>query len=119
MRIQSLFFIMGMVLLISGCQSSAGNIGQLQSYQIPMSEAEWIQNGEPLEFEGGKWFPQDGTESLIDSEVQLIGEFRGVQFFTDKEDVRPFQRLYTKFGRNKYRYFEKIDISQELIEKNS
>lgn len=108
MRIKNLFFILGMVWVISGCQSSAGNIGQLQSYQIPASEAAWIQNGEPIEFENETWFPQDGTESLIDSEVQLVGEFRGVQFFTDKEDVRPFKRLYTKFGRNKYRYFEKV-----------
>ena len=110
---KSLFVILGMILVISGCQSSAGNIGQLQSYQIPTSEAIWIQNGEPIEFEGEGWFPQDGTESLIDSEVQLVGEFRGVQFFTDKEDVRPFARLYTKFGRNKYRYFEKILTTTE------
>lgn len=113
MRMKSLFFILGMILVISGCQSSAGNIGQLQSYQIPTSEAAWIQDGEPIEFEGENWFPRDGTESLIDSEVQLVGEFRGVQFFTDKEDVRPFARLYTKFGRNKYRYFEKIFITTE------
>ena len=108
MRVNHFLFVSFLVMLISGCQSSAGNIGQLQSYQIPTSEAAWIQDGEPIEFEGEKWFPQDGTESLIDSEVQLLGEFRDVQFFTDKEDVRPFARLYTKFGRNKYRYFEKI-----------
>ncbi len=107
MLIKNLFFIIGMVLFITGCHSSAGNIGQLQSYPIPTNEAEWIQNGEPLEFDGEQWFPQDGTESLIDAEVQLIGEFRGVQFFNDKEDVRPFKRLYTKFSRNKYRYFMK------------
>ena len=106
---RSLLYFYAVILLISGCQaSSAGNIGQLQSYAAPTVEADWVRNGEPIEYEGEKWLPMDGTESLLDSEVQLMGEYRGVQFFTDKEDVRPFHRLYTKFGRNKYRYFEKI-----------
>ncbi len=103
----NIFFVIALLLICAGCHSSAGNIGQLQSFEVPSMEAEWIRQGEPIEFEGDLWYPQDGTESLIDSEVYLMGEIRGVQFFTDKEDVRPFERLYTKFGRNKYRYFEK------------
>jgi hypothetical protein len=107
------FFVMALLLLLTGCNSSAGNIGLLQSYPIPSIEAEWIRQGEPIEFEGDQWYPQDGTESLIDSEVTLMGEIRGVQFFTDKEGIRPFDRLYTKFGRNKYRYFKKPEPKSE------
>lgn len=109
MRTQNFIFLVFTLIFMTGCQSSAGNIGLVQSYPVPTAEAEWIRNGEPLEFEGEKWIPQDGTESLIDSEMQLMGEFKGVQFFTDREDVRPFNRLYTKFGRNKYRFFEKAE----------
>ena len=70
-------------------------------------EAEWIRNGEPIEFEDELWYPADSIEIFLDSEVSLIGEYQGVQFFIDKVDVRPFERLYTKFGRNKFRFFEK------------
>ena len=111
MRIKNIeyFYVIFFFGLLMGCQATTGNVGQLQSYPSPIMEADWVRNGEPIEFEGEKWFPLDGTESLIDSEVQLMGEYRGVQFFTDKEDVKPFKRLYTKFGRNKYRYYEKLD----------
>jgi hypothetical protein len=70
------------------------------------SESEWIRNGEPIEFEGKAWHPQDGIESLQDSEVLLMGTYRDVRFFIDKLDVRPYDRLYTKFDTNKFRYFE-------------
>ena len=119
MLMRNYFLLFFAFVFICGCQSSAGNIGQVQSFQVPIMEEGWIRNGEPIEFEGEKWFPQDGTESLIDQEVQLMGEFRGVQFFIDKEDVRPFKRLYTKFGRNKYRYFEKILQPDQKQEKDS
>ena len=90
-----------------GCHSTQGNVGQVQSYAAFTTELEWIRNGEPIVFENEKWYPKDGTETMQDSEVMLLGEYRGVQFFIDKEDVRPYKRLYTKFGRNKFRYFEK------------
>ena len=46
-------------------------------------------------------------KSFLDSEVSVVGEYQSVQFFIDKVDVRPYERLYTKFGRNKFRLFEK------------
>jgi len=96
-----------LTLLMMGCKTSTGNVGQLKSYPVPSLEAEWIRNGEPIEFEGDLWYPADGIESLVDSEVYMLGEYRDVRFFIDKRDVRPYNRLYTKFGRNRFRYFKK------------
>ena len=93
-----------------GCNSivgAGGNVGQVQSYPAISVEAQWIRNGDPIEFENELWYPQDGVETLLDSEVYLLGEYKGVQFFAEKVDVRPWERLYTKFGRNKFRYYEK------------
>ena len=96
------------ILLLVGCFSTEkGNVGRFQSYPIPSIEAAWIRNGEPIEFEGELWYPADGVESLMDSEVQILGEYKGVQYFADKVDVRPYQRLYTKFENNKFRYYKK------------
>jgi hypothetical protein len=102
------FLIWGILaILVSGCGMQSGNIGQMQTFSSPILEADWVREGEPIEFEGEKWFPQDGTESFVDAEMLLVGETRGVQFFIYKEDVKPYDRLYTKFARNKFRYFKK------------
>jgi len=106
MKYISMFLLIAVVFL-TGCQTTKRNVGQLHTYRLAASEAEWIRNGEPIEFEGEKWYPADGTESLLDSEGYLTGEYRGVQFFVDKIDVRPYDRLYTKFSKNKFRYFTK------------
>ncbi|MCB9719443.1 MAG: hypothetical protein H6756_01055 [Candidatus Omnitrophica bacterium] len=94
---------------LTGCVSTApgGNKGHLPTYPFTKIEPEWIRNGEPVDFEGELWFPQDGIESLTDQEVLPVGNYRDVQLFVDKVDVRPFDRVYTKFGVNKYRYFER------------
>ena len=103
-------FLLTAVIFNAGCHTTPGNDGQVQSFSSPSIEPEWIRNGLPIEFEGDQWFPQDGIESLLDTEVQVAGEYGGIQFFVDKQDVRPFKRLYTKFARNKFRYFEKQEI---------
>lgn len=92
-----------------GCITQPGNIGNVQSYSFPTVEAKWIRDGEPIEFEGELWLPADGIESLLDSEVYPIGEYKGIQIFIDKLDVRPYERLYTKYGKNQFRYFERTE----------
>ena len=105
---KSLFAIACISLLfLIGCQTTGGNVGHMQSYPIAIVEAQWIRNGEPIEFEEEQWYPADSVEGFLDSEMTLIGTFRDVQFFIDKVDVRPYARLYTKFGRNQFRFFEK------------
>jgi len=96
------------LVLTAGCQStSGGNSGRAGSYSLSSVEAEWIRNGEPIKFENELWYPADGVEGFLDSEMRLMGTHQGVEFFIDKVDVRPFSRLYTKFGKNKFRFFEK------------
>lgn len=93
-----------------GCAGTdPGNDGQLQSYPVPKVEAGWIRNGDSLLFEGNQWFPVDDVESLMDSEVYQIGEYQDVQIFVEKIDAKPYDRLYTKFAKNKYRYFERSE----------
>jgi len=99
--------------LFSGCQSATpGNVGHVHSYPIPSVEAEWIRNGEPIEFEEALWYPADDVEVFLDSEMSQVGEYRGVPFFIDKFDVRPYNRIYTKFGRNQFRYYEKKETDE-------
>jgi len=100
----SLGFLICMSLLMAGC-SSTGNSGSIQSYAFPTVEAKWIRDGEAIFYDGKRWYPQDDIEVMQDSEVSLIGDYRAVQIFTAKTDVKPYDRLYTKFAFNKYRYY--------------
>jgi hypothetical protein len=105
-----IFYVLVMVgaLGFAGCSSgNAGNKGQLQSYPAPVIEAGWIRNGEPVVLQGQQWFPVRDVETLMDSDVYQIGEYKGVQIFVDKLDIKPYERIYTKFAKNKYRYFER------------
>ena len=94
----------------AGWSSTEGNVGQMPVFAVPVVEAQWIRDGKPLEFENELWYPQDGIEVLVDNEVERLGLYQEVEFFIDKTDVRPYDRLYTKFGRNKFRYFERKNI---------
>lgn len=112
MKISTRFLLLSATLFIGafcwfGCVTSK-NYPHL--YPAPTIEAEWIRNGQPLEFEKELWYPTDIVENLLDNEVYLLGEYRGVQFFSDKTDVRPFERLYTKFDQHRFRVFEKRAI---------
>lgn len=98
------------IFMLSACTNRLGNTGQMQIYYIPSPEPEWIREGDPIEFEGELWYPHDGVENLLDAEVYLLGEYQGIQFFVEKIDVRPYNRLYTKFGRNSFRYYERNTI---------
>ena len=92
---------------LTGCASvNSGNSGQVQSYPAPAIEAAWIRNGEPIDYDGVKWFPINDYEVLQDSEVFQITEYKGVQIFVEKIAIKPYERLYTKFDKNKFRYFE-------------
>ena len=93
----------------AGCagMNAGSNNGQLQSYPAPLIEASWIRNGEPIVYEGKQWFPVRDVESLLDTDVYQVGEYKDVQIFVDKTDIKPYERLYTKFAKGKFRYFER------------
>lgn len=88
-----------------GCAQNVGNTGQVYSFPVASVEAPWIRNGEPIEFEGLRWYPQSDVEVFQDFEMLPLGEYRGVPFFAPKVDIRPYKRVYTKFGHNQFRYF--------------
>ena len=97
--------------LAGGCASmnSSNNDGQVQSYPAPVIEAGWIRDGDPIEYDGAKWYPVNDYEVMQDSEVFQIAEYKGVQVFVEKIAVKPYDRLYTKFDKNKFRYYERRD----------
>ena len=89
---------------LTGCISAGTKPAQAKVLSL---EAAWIRNGEPIVFEGASWYPQDDIENLFDTELYVVGEYQGVEYYVEKMDVRPYNRLYTKFGKNRYRLFEK------------
>lgn len=103
------------LILILACFLGAGCAGLTSqtklnptSFDYLETEPKWIQDGEPIEFEGELWYPTDEIEILLDSEVYLMGEYKGTQYFIEKVDVRPYTRLFTKFGHNKFRIFSRV-----------
>lgn len=93
--------------LLGGCAATNGNTGNVPVFAVSQVEAQWIRDGEPLKFEGQLWYPQDDMEVLTDQDVYSVGEYKGVQIFIEKVDVRPYRRVYTKFDRNAFRVFER------------
>lgn len=72
-------------------------------------ESQWIRNGEPIIFEEEVWYPKDVIENLRDEEMLLIFIYNGENVYIEKKEARPYNRLYTKFGKYQYRLFEKND----------
>ncbi len=111
--IRSIVFSLGALvfsLWLVGCaHTSSDNEGQIQSYAAPPIEAGWIRDGQPIEYGSQRWYPVNDVETLLDSEVYQVGEYKGVQIFVDKVDTKPYHRLYTKFAKNKFRFFETRD----------
>jgi len=104
-KIILIIFIFNIAAVFSGCQGNYASKKKNLPYNFPEIEAQWIRDGEPIEFEGGLWYPQDNVDILLDEEVSPVGEYSDVEIFINKVDVRPYEHLYTKFGRNKFRSF--------------
>ena len=67
LKIGLMFILIG---FLGGCAAmNSGNDGQVQSYPTPVIEAQWIRNGDPIEYDGYKWYPGNDYEVLQDSEV--------------------------------------------------
>ena len=103
---EALSVCLSLVFLAAGCASPGGKGSNWISTSVAV-EPEWIRNGEPIEFEGELWYPADSVENLLNSEVYQVGEYREIQVFVDYTDVKPYDRLYTKFSKNKFRFFQK------------
>ena len=92
--------------LLGGCVGSKAQ-NQPASVRFAFAEAAWIQNGKPASFENELWYPQDDVENLLDSEVYVIGQYEGIRLYAEYSDVQPYNRIYTRFAKNRYRLFEK------------
>jgi hypothetical protein len=92
--------------VVSGCVTTSRNEDPVILTAAQLSEPAWIRNGDAIPFEGEEWFPTDEVESILDTEVYQAGSYRDVPFYLEKTDVRPFDRVYTRFGKNRYRAFE-------------
>jgi hypothetical protein len=99
-------FIILSTIVVSGCSfpKSGDNV---MVVPVPISEPAWIRSGEPIQFEGENWYPTDEVENLMDNELDEAGTYRDVTFFLAKTDVKPFDRIYTRFAKGRYRAFEK------------
>lgn len=109
MKIRSCSFLglLAFIALVAGCTAS-GNKGQVATSVNLLGEPAWIVEGHPVEFEGEQWFPQDGVDTFLDSEIRQVTTHKNIPVYVDKVDIRPYDRLYTKFDKYRYRYFEKI-----------
>ncbi len=98
-----LFLVTGVV---AGCVMPQRDDNQGLITVTQLTEPVWIRNGEPVSFESEDWFPTDEVENLLENEVFQIGMYRDMPLFVERADVRPFERLYTRFSRNRYRAFQ-------------
>ena len=103
---RNIFFLLATAVIFSSCSHAKGNVGRMQSFSYAEIEASWIRNGEPIEYDNKQWHPLDDVEALQDFEVLWVGRYQNVDFYVAKLDVKPYNRLYTKFGANQYRPFE-------------
>ena len=101
-----LLMTLNLLILLSvfGCVSL-----NTKGLRFAVEEAGWIREGEPIILEGEQWYPQDIIENLLDEEMLNIYAYKEESVYIEKKEVRPYNRLYTKFGQNKYRLFEKND----------
>ena len=112
MKKYRLYYLIVLLSAVIGCASLQAERHRIESFITPQQEEEWIRNGQPIEFDGVQWFPQDEVDILTDDEVELLGIYKGVQFFAQKVDVRPYNQLYTKFDTNKFRSYLQHDKTQ-------
>lgn len=106
MRISRSLFRLGLLsllILVSGCVSYAP--GQFRG-DFPIKESAWIKEGQPIIFEDRSWYPTEDVENLLDSEMDLLGEYKDVPFYIERRQIKPFNRIYTKFGNHQYRLFK-------------
>jgi len=97
-----------LILFLSFIYLSCSSLNKKEAWNS-IKEAEWIRKGEPIIFEGENWYPRDIIENLIEDEVIKICTYKETDVYIEKTEVRPLNRLYTKFENHKYRLFEKND----------
>ncbi|MEI6437462.1 MAG: hypothetical protein WCO69_01780 [Candidatus Omnitrophota bacterium] len=102
----------GMMLLVlagGGCSMPSRSLDNGAAALVAPVEAEWIRNGQPMEFDDLTWYPTDDVERLLDNEMYKIGQYKDVPVFIERIEVKPYARVYTRFEKGRYRAFEPRD----------
>ncbi len=97
-KILSILTMISFSFCLLGCGAEFFRKKEPKMYSFPEVEARWIRLGQPIEFETEQWYPQDSIDIFLDKEVYLIGNYNGIEVFAEQADVRPYNRIYTKFG---------------------
>lgn len=102
MKARSCILFVLLVFMAVGCAGGQA-VGRRADYAI--KEADWVREGKPVIYENKNWYPSEYIENHLDNEMERIGEFQEVPFYVERRQIKPFNRLYTKFDYHKYRLF--------------
>lgn len=97
-RISVLF----LAVALSGC--IAGSAGR-RNIDYAIKEAGWIKEGKPIIHDDKSWYATEYIENHLDNEMEYVGEFQSVPFYVERRQIKPYNRIYTKFDYHKYRVF--------------
>jgi hypothetical protein len=75
--------------------------------QFAVNEPPWIREGQPIIYNNQNWYPSEEVENFTDGEMEYVATYNDAPFYVEKRQVKPFNRIYTKFGYHKYRIFLK------------
>lgn len=101
-----LVMVMLAIVACAGCSLPSRALDNNVNASATAAEPGWIRNGEPIDFEKAFWYPTDEVERLMDNEVFQVGQYRDTAVFVERVDVKPYARVYTRFGKGRYRAFE-------------
>ncbi|MBU2540347.1 MAG: hypothetical protein KJ593_00425 [Candidatus Omnitrophica bacterium] len=101
-RIFILIGLMLLVIIFTGCAS--GSWARIRG-DYAIKEADWIREGSPIIYESKSLYPTEHVENHLDREMEYVGEFQQVPFYVELRQIKPYNRLYTKFNYHKYRLF--------------
>lgn len=99
---KKVFVLLGLVFIAAGC---AANSQFSPGKDYAAKEAAWIKDGKPILYDNKSWYPTEFIENHLDKEMEYIDSFQKVPFYVERRQIRPYDRLYTKFDYHKYRMF--------------
>ncbi len=89
-------------IIFTGCATGSWS---RRSKDYAIKEADWVREGKPIIYESKSWYPTEYIENHLDKEMEYIGEFQQLPFYVELRQIKPYNRVYTKFNYHKYRLF--------------
>ncbi|MEW6008659.1 MAG: hypothetical protein AB1629_03400 [Candidatus Omnitrophota bacterium] len=94
--------VLFLAIVLAGC---AGSYAARRNIDYAIKEAEWIKDGKPLIYDNKSWYATEFIENHLDNEMEYVGEFQNAPFYVERRQIKPYNRIYTKFDYHKYRLF--------------